>query len=97
MKTVYDVIIEPILTEKSDRIKEKLNMYTFKVAINATKTEIKQAIEKIFKVKVEKVNIIRNHGKTRRRGFRYTYKEPGYKKAIVKIKSGQKIEFFEGI
>jgi len=96
MKTVYDLIIQPIITEKSDKDKAK-GKYFFIVRKDATKIDIKKAIEKIFKVNVTKVNIINNKGKTRKRGFRFTYKEPDTKKAIVTLKEGQTIDFFEGV
>lgn len=96
MKTAYDIILEPVLTEKAEIIQDH-GKFTFKVATDATKHQIKRAVEKIFKVDVVKVNVINCKGKTRRRGFRYTYKEPDFKKAMVTLKKGQTIELFEGI
>lgn len=96
MKTSYDIIREPVITETSDKNRE-LGKYTFIVRKDACKIEIKNAVEKIFKVNVTKVNVMNVKGKTRRRGFRHTFKEPDKKKAIVTLKKGQKIEFFEGI
>ena len=97
MKSAYDVIIRPVLTEKSygemaDR------KYTFQVAIGANKTEIKQAIEEIFDgVKVESVNTMRTLGKIKRQG-RTQGRTPEIKKAIVTLKKDSKgIEFFEGM
>ena len=97
MKTAYDIIKRPVLTEKSyDAIAER--KYTFEVAVDANKTEIKYAIEEIFEgVKVESVNTMRIEGKVKRQG-RYQGRRPERKKAIVTLKEGSKtIEFFEGM
>ena len=97
MKTAYDIIIKPVLTEKSyaDMAEKK---YTFQVAIGANKTEIKQAIETVFPgVKVASVNTLRTLGKIKRQG-RYQGRTPEIKKAIVTLKPDSKgIEFFEGM
>ena len=93
MKSPYDIIKKPVLTEKSyDAMAEK--KYTFEVAIGANKTEIKYAIEAVFPgVKVESVNTMRTIGKMKRQG-----RTPEVKKAIVKLKKDSKgIEFFEGM
>lgn len=94
--TIYDVIIKPILTEKSyEGIASK--RYTFKVAPNATKSQIKEAVENIFKVKVEKINIVNVHGKIKRQG-RTSGLTGNYKKAIVTLTSDSKsIEFFDSL
>ncbi|MGI5997123.1 MAG: 50S ribosomal protein L23 [Lutispora sp.] len=92
----YDIIRRPVITERSmnDMADRK---YTFIVDINANKYQIKQAVEEIFKVKVEKVNTIKMMGKMKRMG-RYEGRRPGYKKAIVKLTPDSKsIEFFEGL
>ena len=97
MKSAYDIIIKSVLTEKSyDAMAEK--KYTFQVAINANKTEIKYAIEEIFDgVKVESVNTMRTEGKMKRQG-RTQGRTPEVKKAIVTLKKDSKgIEFFEGM
>ena len=79
MKSCYDIIIRPVLTEKSyDGMAEK--KYAFEVAIDATKVEIKQAIEKIFEVKVASVNTMRIEGKLKRQG-RFVGRRPERKKA----------------
>ena len=97
MKTAYDIIIKPVLTEKSyaDMADKKV---TFQVAIGANKTQIKQAIESIFEsVKVESVNTMRTIGKIKRQG-RYSCRTPEVKKAIVTLtKDSKGIEFFEGM
>ncbi len=94
--TVYDIIIEPILSEKSyDGISMK--KYTFKVAKNATKTQIKAAVEQIFDVKVAKVNTSNYDGKVKRMG-RHEGRRPAFKKAIVILSQDSKaIEFFESL
>ena len=94
--TVYDIIIEPVLSEKSyDGIAMK--RYTFKVAKNATKPEIAPAVEVMFNVKVDKVNTINMKRKAKRQGYTSGY-TAAWKKAIVTLKSDSKtIEFFEGM
>lgn len=96
MKNPHDIIIRPVLTEKSfDQMADR--KYTFIVDKNANKTEIKKAIEEIFDVKVEKVNTIRIRGKVKRMGV-HVGKRPDIKKAIVKLTPDSKtIEFFEGM
>ncbi len=87
----YDIIFAPIITEKTANMQQE-NKYVFKVDIRANKTQIKQAIENIFKVKVVSVNTLNNHPKDRRVG-RYTGKTNRYKKAIVKLAEGNTISF----
>ena len=94
--TAYDIIIEPILSEKSyDGIAVK--KYTFKVAKNATKTQVKAAVEQIFGVKVDKVNTSNYDGKVKRMG-RNEGRRSAYKKAIVTLSADSKsIEFFDNL
>ena len=87
----YDIIFAPIITEKSASMEEN-GTYVFKVDARANKTQIKQAIEKAFNVKVEKINTLNVHSKTKRVG-RYTGKTNRYKKAIVKLAEGNTISF----
>ena len=87
----YDIIFAPIITEKTASLEEK-NTYVFKVDVRANKTQIKQAIENAFNVKVESVNTLNVHPKTKRVG-RYTGKTNRYKKAIVKLAQGNTISF----
>jgi large subunit ribosomal protein L23 len=96
MKTLYDVLIKPVITETSmDGVANKV--YTFKVDIKANKVEIKQAVEKIFGVKVAKVNTLIVGGKKKRQG-RHEGFRPDWKKAVVTLKADSKeIEFFEGM
>lgn len=89
-----NIVIAPIITEKSEKQMERQNTYTFKVSINANKIEIKHAIERIFAVKVTDVNTIRMMGKPKRLG-RYSGKRPDWKKAIVTLRAGDKISEFE--
>ena len=86
-----DIIKAPIITEKSADLQQNNNTYTFSVDVRANKTQIKQAIEAIFGVKVESVNTINAHPKKKRVG-RYTGKTNKVKKAIVKLKEGSSIE-----
>ena len=97
MKTAYDIIIKPVITEQSmEEADEK--KYVFKVAVDANKIEIKKAIEEIFGVKVEKVNTIRMEGKEKRQGAAPAGLRASYKKAMVKLTADSKtIEFFEGM
>ena len=90
MKDYTDIIIAPVITEKSAHQAEH-NVYTFKVASSANKTEIKKAIEAAFGVKVEKVNTLNTKAKSKRVG-RYTGKTKTYKKAFVTLKDGETIE-----
>ena len=96
MKTAQDIIIAPVITEKSmSGIADK--KYTFKVAKDANKIEIAAAVEKLFKVKVAKVNTISVRGKARRMG-RYEGTTAAWKKAVVTLSEKSKtIDFFDGL
>jgi large subunit ribosomal protein L23 len=95
MKDYRDIIIKPVVTEKSmDLLAD--NKYTFIVDKNANKTEIKNAIEHIFKVEVAKVYTMNIKGKPKRMG-RFEGYRPDRKKAVVALKAGQKIRLFEGM
>ena len=91
MSSYRDIIIAPIITEKSASL-EAQNTYVFKVDIKANKTSIKQAIESIFNVKVESINTTNSHPKKRRVG-KYTGMTNKYKKAYVTLKEGNSISF----
>ncbi len=100
MKNPHDIIIRPVLTEKSyDEMANRT--YTFIVASKANRTEIKKAVEAIFDVKVEKVNTLRQKGKTtvaRTKSGYHAGNKPSFKKAYVKLTPDSKeIEFFEGM
>lgn len=96
MKNVHQVLIGPMLTEKGTVLKETENKVLFKVAKVANKVEIKNAVEVIFKVKVDRVTTMNVMGKKKRMG-KYEGKRPDWKKAIVKLKEGEKLDFLEGI
>jgi large subunit ribosomal protein L23 len=91
----YDIILEPVVTEKSTNL-SSLNKVVFKVAPFATKTSIKKSIEKLFRVKVVKVNTINLHPRFKMVRGR-TARSSGYKKAIVTLKKGQLIDITTGI
>lgn len=91
----YQIIRRPVITEKSNRLKEAENKYTFEVHPEANKTEIKKAIEELFKVKVLTVNTVRLPGKQKRFGASVT-RQADRKKAVATVKKGDRIEFFEG-
>jgi len=92
---LYEVLRRPLITEKATLLKEG-NRYVFEVAKEATKPQIKEAVEEAFKVKVAKVNIITVPGKTKRMGGREVT-SPTWKKAIVSLEPEYKITFFEGV
>jgi len=92
---LYDVLRRPLVTEKNTMLQAQ-NKYAFEVAKEANKPQIKQAVEKSFKVKVITVNVTKVSGKARRVGRRIVQTSP-WKKAIVTLRSGDKIEFFEGV
>ena len=99
MTTLYEILRRPLITEKSNYQSRKLNQYAFEVADSANRTQVKDAIETIFDVKVESVNIINTPAKRgrRARSRRLSVRRAGYKKAIVTLKSGQTLEIFEGV
>jgi large subunit ribosomal protein L23 len=91
----FRIIRQPFITEKATLMKDSDNVLVLQVDINATKPQIKDAVEKAFKVEVESVNVQRLKGKVKRRG-RYEGRRPERKKAYVKLKEGQRApEFFE--
>ncbi len=92
---LYEVVRRPLITEKATLMKEQ-NRYAFKVAGGANKRQIKEAVEAGFKVNVVKVRVMNVPGKMRRIGRRYVM-TPSWKKAVITLESGQKIEFFEGV
>jgi large subunit ribosomal protein L23 len=92
---LYEVLRRPLITEKN-AVLQAQGKYAFEVAGEANKPQIKQAVEKAFKVKVTAVNVITVPGKTRRVGRRQVLTQ-SWKKAVVSLKPGDKIEFFEGV
>ncbi len=95
--SVYDILRRPLITEKSNFQNEKLGRYVFEVANDASKTQIKEAIETIFEVKVEKVNTMVMPAKRARKMRRIVNRTSQYKKAVVKLKIGDTIDLFEGV
>ena len=92
----HEIIIKPLITEKTSIQKEQNNQLTFEVDRQANRIEIKQAIESIFNVRVAAVKTMQVTGKTKQRG-RITGKRRDWKKAIVKLMPGERIDFFEGV
>jgi large subunit ribosomal protein L23 len=95
MKEAQEIIRRPLVTEKSGQQKETGNHYVFEVRKDANKIEIQKAVEQLFKVKVLQVHTLNVLGKEKRVGRKYG-KRPDWKKAVVRLKEGDRIEFFEG-
>jgi large subunit ribosomal protein L23 len=94
MRSVYEVIKRPVISEKSTALSEVGGQYVFEVAAKANKQEIREAVQKLFNVTVTQVRTAMMHGKVKRVG-RFETKRANWKKAIVKLADGQKIEFFQ--
>jgi large subunit ribosomal protein L23 len=94
MRSIYDVIRRPIISEKSTALAEVGNRYAFEVASQANKQEIRDAVQRLFSVKVRKVHTMVMHGKVKRVG-RFETKRSNWKKALVTLADGQKIDFFQ--
>ena len=94
MKSVYDIIKRPVISEKSTALAEIANRYVFEVNPMAKKEEIRDAIQKLFDVTVKKVRTMNVHGKVKYMG-RSISKRPNRKKAIITLGEGQKIDFFQ--
>ena len=92
----YDVLIRPYLTEKMTTLREKANQVAFIVRADANRIEVKRAVETALKVRVERVNIMNIQGKTKRMG-RFAGKRADWKKAIVTLKEGEKLELYESV
>ncbi len=90
------IILEPIITEKSTQARESRNAYSFKVWPSATKLQIAMAVEEIFNVTVLNVHTIRMEGKLKRMG-RFAGRRSSWKKAVVTLKKGDTVDFFEGV
>jgi large subunit ribosomal protein L23 len=97
--TLYDVLRRPLVTEKSNFQSTKLNQYTFEVPVSVNKAQIKEAVENLFDVSVERVNVINLPAKrTRRaRSRRLRVRRSAMKKAVVTLAEGQSIDVFEGV
>lgn len=96
MRNIYGIIKGPVVTEKSTIQKDEENKVVFKVDRNANKVEIRNAVHKLFNVKVLDVNVLTVKGKKKRMG-RFIGKKSDWKKAIVTLKPGESIELFEGV
>ncbi len=96
MIDLYSIIRKPMLTEKCHDLKEKHNQVAFQVDLRANKVQVKEAVEKIFKVKVKRVNIMNMAGKRKRLG-RNMGKRSAWRKAIVTLMPGETIEIIEGV
>jgi large subunit ribosomal protein L23 len=94
MRSIYDVVKRPVISEKSAGLTEVAGKYVFEVASEANKHEIRQAVEQLFSVKVREVRTIVMHGKVKRVG-RFEVKRPNWKKAMVTLADGQKIDLFQ--
>lgn len=99
MTTIYDVLRRPLVTEKTSYQSGRLNQYSFIVADSATRKLVKDAVETLYDVKVERVNIINTTAKRGRRlrSRRMLIRKPGFKKAIITLAEGQTLQIFEGV
>lgn len=89
---VFKVLVGPHVSEKAAVVADENNQYVFKVALDATKLEVKRAVERLFKVKVVDVNTLKVKGKVKRNRYGYSTK-PNWKKAYVRLEQGQDIDF----
>ena len=89
---VFQVLLGPHVSEKAAIVADASNQYVFKVAVTATKSEIKKSVEQLFKVKVEKVSTLKVKGKVKRNRYGFSTK-PTWKKAYVRLEQGQDIDF----
>ncbi len=96
MRDPRSVLLRPLMTEKSMQQKDDLNAVAFQVAVDANKVEIRQAVEKVFNVKVADVRTANREGKWKRMG-RFEGRRPSWKKAVVTLMPGHKIELVEGV
>lgn len=96
MRSARDVIIRPVVTERSTILADEQDAYTFIVARKANKVEIRHAVEELFDVRVRDVRTMNYRGKVRRVGMNLG-RRPGYKKAIVKLAEGEYIDVYEGV
>ena len=93
LERIYTVILGPHISEKSTLLGEANNQYTFKVAVDATKAEIKQAVEKIFNVVVDDLQVLNVKGKTKRTSRGKLRRRSNWKKAYVRLQTGHEIDF----
>ncbi|HET8579561.1 MAG TPA: 50S ribosomal protein L23 [Nitrospiraceae bacterium] len=95
-RVLHDVLLRPLLTEKITAMRESGNKVGFVVRSEANRIQIKRAVESVLKVRVERVNVLKVMGKTKRLG-RFSGKKPDWKKAIVTLKEGEKLEMYESV
>jgi large subunit ribosomal protein L23 len=93
---VHDILLHPLITEKITALREAGNKFGFLVCSDANRIEVKRAVESALKVKVDKVNIMNVMGKRKRFG-RFSGRRPDWKKAIVTLRKGEKLEIYEGV
>ena len=93
MPTLYTTIVRPLITEKALTTREAEGSLVFEVSVHATKTEVKQAVERLFNVKVASIRTANVEGKERRRG-KFSGYRPDWKKAYVRLKAGEKVPDF---
>lgn len=91
------VLLKPMLTEKTTMLKDTVNQVSFMVDPRANQLEIAEAVEKAFNVKVKEVNIVRRRPRARKKQGRVIGQQPGWKKAYVMLAQGEKIDLFEGV
>ena len=96
MMDPHQIIIKPVISEKSYNLIETESQYTFQVDKRASKNQIKRAIEEAFEVKVHKVNTVNVKSKPKRQGF-YRGRTATWKKAVIRLAEGERIELFEGV
>ena len=96
IRSPHDILLQPLLTEKLTALREKGNKVGFVVRSDANRIEIKRAVEVMLKVRVERVNVMNVRGKTKRLG-KFAGKRSDWKKAIVTLKAGEKLEMYEGV
>ncbi|HDR00189.1 MAG TPA: 50S ribosomal protein L23 [candidate division WOR-3 bacterium] len=94
MDQLSRVIVGALVTEKSERLRAEHGQYTFRVATGATKIEVRRAVEKLFKVHVTDVRVMNYQGKKRRMGM-FSGRRPDWRKAVVTVKAGERIEALE--
>jgi large subunit ribosomal protein L23 len=99
MTTQFDILRRPIVTEKTNYLTSKLHQYVFEVTKDATRSQVKDAVEKVFEVSVVRVNIINTAAKRSRRSRsrRLSVRDSGMKKAIITLAPDQRIPIFEGV
>jgi large subunit ribosomal protein L23 len=95
-RSPHDILLKPLLTEKLTALREKGNKVGFVVRSDANRIEIKRAVETMLKVRVERVNVMNVRGKTKRLG-KFAGRRSDWKKAIVTLKAGEKLEMYEGV